>query len=179
MVIDFYNLPFYNFTQNTIISFSFCLSFSVLTTDSLSVKSAGMGGHYVLDEYGDRNVNFSVIFTSTITGKVNKSSALHHRHSLVVFMCKWLPLWQKDCRLNEELTQFPPNGNHHVENWCYSARVAQSESTDAPMLCLCLFSVRNPCGFWHIQKPNYHHWQITSPVLEWGGLAGRCARIHR
>ncbi|XP_075888368.1 guanylyl cyclase C [Nelusetta ayraudi] len=29
----------------------------------------GMGGHYVLDEYGDRNVNFSVIFTSTITGK--------------------------------------------------------------------------------------------------------------
>lgn len=29
----------------------------------------GMGGHYVLDEYGDRNVNFSIIFTSTDTKK--------------------------------------------------------------------------------------------------------------
>nr|XP_046271779.1 heat-stable enterotoxin receptor [Scatophagus argus] len=30
----------------------------------------GMGGHYVLDEYGDRDVNFSIIYTSAITGKV-------------------------------------------------------------------------------------------------------------
>lgn len=29
-----------------------------------------MGGHYVLDEYGDRDVNFSIIYTSTLTGKV-------------------------------------------------------------------------------------------------------------
>ncbi|XP_077590073.1 guanylyl cyclase C [Stigmatopora nigra] len=29
----------------------------------------GMAGHYVLDEYGDRDVNFSMIYTSTITGK--------------------------------------------------------------------------------------------------------------
>ncbi|TKS91639.1 Heat-stable enterotoxin receptor [Collichthys lucidus] len=29
----------------------------------------GMGGHYVLDEYGDRDANFSIIYTSTITGK--------------------------------------------------------------------------------------------------------------
>ncbi|XP_034749148.1 heat-stable enterotoxin receptor [Etheostoma cragini] len=29
----------------------------------------GMGGHYVLDEYGDRDVNFSMIYTSTVTGK--------------------------------------------------------------------------------------------------------------
>uniref|UniRef100_A0A3Q1HXF7 Guanylate cyclase n=1 Tax=Anabas testudineus TaxID=64144 RepID=A0A3Q1HXF7_ANATE len=28
----------------------------------------GMGGHYVLDEYGDRDVNFSMIYTSTDTG---------------------------------------------------------------------------------------------------------------
>lgn len=110
-----------------------------------------MGGHYVLDEYGDRNVNFSIIFTSTITGKVNKSSAPHHRHSLIVFMCKWLPLWQKDCRLNKELTQFPHNGNHHVENWCYSARVAQSESTEAPMfLPLSVFSTK---PLWFLTHP--------------------------
>ncbi|XP_068193477.1 guanylyl cyclase C [Antennarius striatus] len=29
----------------------------------------GMGGHYVLDEYGDRDVNFSFIYTSTVTGE--------------------------------------------------------------------------------------------------------------
>ncbi|XP_028267527.1 heat-stable enterotoxin receptor [Parambassis ranga] len=29
----------------------------------------GMGGHYVLDEYGDRDVNFTMIYTSTATGK--------------------------------------------------------------------------------------------------------------
>ncbi|XP_035852486.1 heat-stable enterotoxin receptor isoform X1 [Sander lucioperca] len=29
----------------------------------------GMGGHYVIDEYGDRDVNFSMIYTSTVTGK--------------------------------------------------------------------------------------------------------------
>lgn len=31
---------------------------------------AGMGGHYVLDEYGDRDANFSMIYTSTLTSKV-------------------------------------------------------------------------------------------------------------
>ncbi|XP_047426766.1 guanylyl cyclase C [Mugil cephalus] len=34
-----------------------------------NVSFDGMGGHYVLDEYGDRDVNFSVIYTSTLTGK--------------------------------------------------------------------------------------------------------------
>lgn len=34
---------------------------------------AGMGGHYVLDEYGDRDVNFSIIYTSAVTGKVRRS----------------------------------------------------------------------------------------------------------
>ncbi|KAF1379197.1 hypothetical protein PFLUV_G00173570 [Perca fluviatilis] len=29
----------------------------------------GMGGHYVIDEYGDRDVNFSFIYTSTVTGE--------------------------------------------------------------------------------------------------------------
>lgn len=29
----------------------------------------GMGGHYVLDEYGDRDANFSLIYTSTVTGR--------------------------------------------------------------------------------------------------------------
>lgn len=35
---------------------------------------AGMGGHYVLDEYGDRDVNFSVIYTSANTAKVKPLS---------------------------------------------------------------------------------------------------------
>uniref|UniRef100_A0A8D3C2F3 Guanylate cyclase n=1 Tax=Scophthalmus maximus TaxID=52904 RepID=A0A8D3C2F3_SCOMX len=29
----------------------------------------GMGGHYVLDEYGDRDANFSMLYTSPVTGK--------------------------------------------------------------------------------------------------------------
>ncbi|KAM7386452.1 hypothetical protein PAMA_009190 [Pampus argenteus] len=34
-----------------------------------NVSFYGMGGHYVLDEYGDRDVNLSFIYTSTVTGK--------------------------------------------------------------------------------------------------------------
>uniref|UniRef100_A0A672GWR3 Guanylate cyclase n=1 Tax=Salarias fasciatus TaxID=181472 RepID=A0A672GWR3_SALFA len=33
-----------------------------------NVTFDGMGGRYVLDQYGDRDVNFSVIYTSTLTG---------------------------------------------------------------------------------------------------------------
>uniref|UniRef100_A0A8C4EH49 Guanylate cyclase n=1 Tax=Dicentrarchus labrax TaxID=13489 RepID=A0A8C4EH49_DICLA len=33
------------------------------------LPQAGMGGHYVLDEYGDRDVNFTIFYTSTITGE--------------------------------------------------------------------------------------------------------------
>lgn len=32
--------------------------------------STGMGGHYVLDKYGDRDVNFTIIYTSALTEKV-------------------------------------------------------------------------------------------------------------
>lgn len=43
---------------------------------------AGMGGHYVLDEYGDRDVNFSIIYTSANTAMVkplfiNQLTLLH------------------------------------------------------------------------------------------------------
>ncbi|XP_029294490.1 heat-stable enterotoxin receptor [Cottoperca gobio] len=34
-----------------------------------NISFDGMGGHYVIDEYGDRDVNFSIIYTSTVTGK--------------------------------------------------------------------------------------------------------------
>ncbi|XP_059203601.1 guanylyl cyclase C [Centropristis striata] len=34
-----------------------------------NVSFEGMAGHYELDEYGDRDVNFSMIYTSAITGK--------------------------------------------------------------------------------------------------------------
>uniref|UniRef100_A0AAQ6IAF0 Guanylate cyclase n=1 Tax=Anabas testudineus TaxID=64144 RepID=A0AAQ6IAF0_ANATE len=36
--------------------------------DFVGLLQPGMGGHYVLDEYGDRDVNFSMIYTSTDTG---------------------------------------------------------------------------------------------------------------
>lgn len=36
-----------------------------------------MGGHYVLDEYGDRDVNYSIIYTSTVTGKVRLEAFCH------------------------------------------------------------------------------------------------------
>ncbi|XP_033827635.1 guanylyl cyclase C [Periophthalmus magnuspinnatus] len=34
-----------------------------------NVSFYGMAGHYVLDQYGDRDVNFSLLYTSTITGE--------------------------------------------------------------------------------------------------------------
>ncbi|XP_070703541.1 guanylyl cyclase C [Pempheris klunzingeri] len=34
-----------------------------------NISFYGMAGHYVLDEYGDRDVNFSILYTSTRTGK--------------------------------------------------------------------------------------------------------------
>ncbi|CAG5897489.1 unnamed protein product [Menidia menidia] len=34
-----------------------------------NITFQGMGGNYVLDEYGDRDVNFSIMYTSTITGE--------------------------------------------------------------------------------------------------------------
>uniref|UniRef100_UPI0037E99EC7 guanylyl cyclase C n=1 Tax=Semicossyphus pulcher TaxID=241346 RepID=UPI0037E99EC7 len=34
-----------------------------------NISFDGMGGHYVLDEYGDRDINFTVIYTSTETGQ--------------------------------------------------------------------------------------------------------------
>lgn len=36
----------------------------------LCLQQAGIGGHYVLDEYGDRDVNFSIFYTSAVTGEV-------------------------------------------------------------------------------------------------------------
>uniref|UniRef100_A0A3P8Q034 Guanylate cyclase n=1 Tax=Astatotilapia calliptera TaxID=8154 RepID=A0A3P8Q034_ASTCA len=44
------------------------LSISTLTFRNADFSS-GMGGHYVLDEYGDRDVNFSIIYTSANTYK--------------------------------------------------------------------------------------------------------------
>lgn len=47
---------------------------------------AGMGGHYVLDEYGDRDANFSMIYTSRETHKVRQLTIqqfdffLHHQN---------------------------------------------------------------------------------------------------
>ncbi|XP_034567309.1 heat-stable enterotoxin receptor-like [Notolabrus celidotus] len=34
-----------------------------------NISFDGMGGHYVLDEYGDRDVNFSILYTSGITNQ--------------------------------------------------------------------------------------------------------------
>lgn len=45
-------------------------AFCFLTHLCVCLLQTGMGGHYVLDEYGDRDVNFSMIYTSTKTCKV-------------------------------------------------------------------------------------------------------------
>lgn len=44
--------------------------FFAFASACVCVCQSGMGGHYVLDEYGDRDVNFSIIYTSTVTEKV-------------------------------------------------------------------------------------------------------------
>ncbi|KAI3359332.1 hypothetical protein L3Q82_002836 [Scortum barcoo] len=49
-----------------------------------NVSFDGMGGHYVLDEYGDRDVNLSIIYTSTVSKKIEEekrkdSTYFNHR----------------------------------------------------------------------------------------------------
>ena len=46
------------------------LPFFALALACVCACHAGIGGHYVLDEYGDRDANFSIIYTSTVTEKV-------------------------------------------------------------------------------------------------------------
>ena len=41
-----------------------CVCARVCVCACVCLLQTGMGGHYVLDEYGDRDVNFSVIYTS-------------------------------------------------------------------------------------------------------------------
>ncbi|KAM4634886.1 guanylyl cyclase C [Polymixia lowei] len=58
-----------------------------------NVSFQGMGGHYVLDEYGDRDANLSVIYTSKATGEyktlvmfdtsINKSTVIDKSPSLI------------------------------------------------------------------------------------------------
>uniref|UniRef100_A0A3Q4AH40 Guanylate cyclase n=1 Tax=Mola mola TaxID=94237 RepID=A0A3Q4AH40_MOLML len=50
----------------------------------------GMGGHYVLDEYGDRDVNFSIIYTSALV------------QSLITLSC--MSIWQITLNLIELFT---------------------------------------------------------------------------
>lgn len=51
-----------NYSDNALFVVCVCVCVCLL--------QAGMAGSYVLDEYGDRDVNFSMIFTSTKTAKV-------------------------------------------------------------------------------------------------------------
>lgn len=44
--------------------------FFAFASACVCICHTGMGGHYVLDKYGDRDVNFSIIYTSTVTEKV-------------------------------------------------------------------------------------------------------------
>uniref|UniRef100_A0A674BSD1 Guanylyl cyclase C n=1 Tax=Salmo trutta TaxID=8032 RepID=A0A674BSD1_SALTR len=57
-----------------------------------NVSFQGMGGHYVLDENGDRDVNFSVIYTSTIDKQVGFIQCNcwngHHLRPLLNSTCK-------------------------------------------------------------------------------------------
>ncbi len=57
-------------TQSTLVAYLIWMLIHGLFGVCVYVCFTGMGGHYVLDEHGDRDVNFSIIYTSTITGKV-------------------------------------------------------------------------------------------------------------
>ncbi|KAL7378858.1 hypothetical protein ABVT39_019865 [Epinephelus coioides] len=46
----------------------------------------GMGGHYMLDEYGDRDANFSLIYTSTVTGKYETLSVFDTKRNKTIKM---------------------------------------------------------------------------------------------
>ncbi|XP_042361411.1 heat-stable enterotoxin receptor [Plectropomus leopardus] len=51
-----------------------------------NVSFDGLGGHYVLDEYGDRDVNFSLIYTSTVTGKYETLSVFDTSRNTTISM---------------------------------------------------------------------------------------------
>uniref|UniRef100_A0A3P8VDM0 Guanylate cyclase n=1 Tax=Cynoglossus semilaevis TaxID=244447 RepID=A0A3P8VDM0_CYNSE len=70
----------------------------------------GMGGHYVLDEYGDRDVNYSIIYTSTVTGKYTTLAVFDSstNETRVIDMNPSLP-W-KDNRLPDDV----PEDRHRI-----------------------------------------------------------------
>lgn len=52
------------------------------------LHQAGMGGHYVLDEYGDRDANFSMIYTNENSRKVRQQSVQQYDHAYsFCFVC--------------------------------------------------------------------------------------------
>lgn len=87
---------------------------------------AGMGGHYVLDEYGDRDVNFSIIYTSAVTGKVRWLSNQQLARSMgpFTFVIKMRPGWSSQLRTALWVHQFALGismclhmGHHEQAQW--------------------------------------------------------------
>lgn len=126
----------------------------------------GMGGHYVLDEYGDRDVNFSIIYTSTLTGKVAYCCSLNwvfifqdfpnelkvwlntlwhqsKQSKIVICIMLWMYLLKVLlCFGYTSVKQWTAHLGLNTLNWLILIS----------FLALCHFPVWNLGGFWHITK---------------------------
>ncbi|XP_071330424.1 guanylyl cyclase C [Trachinotus anak] len=71
----------------------------------------GMGGHYVLDEYGDRDANFSMIYTSTATSKYEILSVFDTSRNETIETNPNLALPWKGNRLPTDVPENPEDLN--------------------------------------------------------------------
>ncbi|XP_062263690.1 guanylyl cyclase C [Platichthys flesus] len=71
----------------------------------------GMGGHYVLDEYGDRDVNFSMLYTSPITGRYETLLAFDTSRNESRVTNPLPILWWKHNRLPQDKPERPHSLN--------------------------------------------------------------------
>ncbi|CAB1415229.1 unnamed protein product [Pleuronectes platessa] len=71
----------------------------------------GMGGHYVLDEYGDRDANFSMLYTSPITGRYETLLAFDTSRNESRVTNLYPILWWKDNRLPQDKPERPHSLN--------------------------------------------------------------------
>uniref|UniRef100_A0A8C5DQZ0 Guanylyl cyclase C n=1 Tax=Gouania willdenowi TaxID=441366 RepID=A0A8C5DQZ0_GOUWI len=72
-----------------------------------SGNEAGWGGHYVLDEFGDRDVNFSVIYTSTVTGQYETLLVYDTSQNVTIMTHPNPALWWKGGILPDDRPENP------------------------------------------------------------------------
>uniref|UniRef100_A0A8C5DQZ9 Guanylyl cyclase C n=1 Tax=Gouania willdenowi TaxID=441366 RepID=A0A8C5DQZ9_GOUWI len=79
-----------------------------------NVSFDGWGGHYVLDEFGDRDVNFSVIYTSTVTGQYETLLVYDTSQNVTIMTHPNPALWWKGGILPDDRPENPKGKNHLV-----------------------------------------------------------------